>query len=75
MATLTKELVTQRSGHVGVSHQASRADDANAEVAWSSTTTLPYGVVTNKTVATNQKTREAIDDRLAADPTWEPPAP
>lgn len=72
MATLSKELVTQRSGHVGVAHVASGADDATAEVAWSATTTLPYQTVTDKAVAANQKTREEIATRLDADPTWEP---
>lgn len=72
MATLTRELVTQRSGHVGVSHTASRAANATTEVAWASTTTLPYAVVTNRSVSANQKTKEAIEERLAANPTWTP---
>lgn len=71
MATLTRELVTQRSGHVGVSHQASRDDDALAEVAWASTTTLPYTVVTGKSVANDQKTREEIEDRLTPGAKWD----
>lgn len=72
MATLSKELVTQPSGHVGVAHGASREDDATTEVAWSATVAEPYTVTLDKDVATNQKTREAIEARLAADPTWEP---
>lgn len=72
MATLSKELVTQRAGVTGVAYSSSHKDDANAEVAWQATTTLPYTVVLDKAVASDQKTREEIEERLAADPTWEP---
>ena len=72
MATLSKELVTQPSGVVGVAHGAGHEDNATTEVAWSATVTDPYTVVLDKAVDANQSTREAIEARLDADPTWEP---
>lgn len=72
MATLSKELVTQPSGVTGVAYAASREDDATAEVAWEATVVDPYTVTLDKAVASDQQTREEIEERLAADPTWEP---
>lgn len=74
MAVLSNELVLQRAGNTAVSVQASHATNANAEVLWSATTTLPNTVVVNKTVAANQASRDDIDARLKAAPTWTPPA-
>ena len=72
MATLSKELVTQPSGVVGVAHYASRDDDATGIVAWQATVTDPYTVVLDDAVAAGEDTREEIEATLEADPTWTP---
>jgi len=66
MATISPELVTQRTAKAGVSIQAGPEDNAAGEVMWASTTTLPTTVVTNTSVAGNQSDREVVGDRVDA---------
>lgn len=72
MATLPKEQVTQRAHRTMVTFDASHADDATSEVVWEATT---VGLDTTLDTAFDDAThgdRDAVDARLAADPTWEP---
>ena len=78
MAILPKEQVTQRAHRTMVTFDASHADDANSEVVWEAETImdvtegLPDTTLVTAFDAEDHGDRDAIDARLAADPTWEP---
>ena len=61
MATLSNELVTQRSNVTGVGYSSTDADNANGVVAWQATTTLPNTTVLNTDVAANLDTKAEVD--------------
>ncbi len=66
MATVSQELLVQRTKTAIVAITSGIQDDAPGETLWMTTTTLPYTIVTTKAVAANQLDRQVMEDRIVA---------
>lgn len=66
MATVSQELLVQRTRTAIVAITSGGQDDAPGETLWMTTTTAPYTIVDTKSVLANQQVRQVLEDRIVA---------